>query len=82
MKSLQVSPVQEILKGLNFKFKLFLFFSNHTVGHLDCNSFSYMQVIPSKFNFVKLKSRKIFPEELNPFKNFSKIQMVELFQDF
>jgi hypothetical protein len=62
MKSLQVWPVYEILKGLNFKFKLFLFFSNYTVWHLDCNSFSYMQVIPTKFTFVKLKSRMIFGE--------------------
>jgi hypothetical protein len=29
---------------------------------LDCNYFSYMQVIPTKFTFVKLKSRRIFGE--------------------
>jgi hypothetical protein len=29
---------------------------------LDCNYFSYMQVIPTKFTFAKLKSRMIFGE--------------------
>jgi hypothetical protein len=55
--------MHEILKALNVKFKLFFyFFSNHTIWHLDCNSFSYMKLIPAKFTFVKLKSRKIFGE--------------------
>jgi hypothetical protein len=48
-------PIHEVLYDLNFKFKLFLFFSNHTVWHLDYNPFSYLQVIQIKFTFVKLK---------------------------
>jgi hypothetical protein len=64
---------------LNFKSKLFLFFSNHTVWHLDCNPFSYMQVRPTKFTFVKLKSRMIlgnlsdFSRRIKPLYKFIKV---------
>jgi hypothetical protein len=58
-----------------FQIQTLFFYSNQAVWHLFCNSKSYIQVYPSKFTFVKIKSRRnfgefirFFPDVLIPFK--------------
>jgi hypothetical protein len=59
---------------MNFKFKLFSFYSNQAFGHLYYNLNYYIEVFPTKFTFMKIKSREnfgefiiFFSEGLNPF---------------
>jgi hypothetical protein len=53
-----------ILNVVRFEFQIqtLFFYSNQVVWHLFCNSKSYIQVYPTKFTFVKVKSRRNFGE--------------------
>jgi hypothetical protein len=45
-----------------FQIQNLFFYSNQAVWHLFCNSKSDIQVYPTKFTFVKIKSRRNFGE--------------------
>jgi hypothetical protein len=51
-----------IINIVRFEFQIqtLFFYSNQAFWHLFCNSKSYIQVYPTKFTFVKIKSRRNF----------------------
>jgi hypothetical protein len=59
-----LASLVRILNIVRFEFQIqtLFFYSNQTFWHLFCNSKSYVQVYPSKFTFVKIKSRRNFRE--------------------
>jgi hypothetical protein len=67
-----------IINSVRLEFQiqtLFFLFKPSPLWNLFCNSNSYIHVCPTKFNFVKIKSRgnfgefiRFFPKVLVPFK--------------
>jgi hypothetical protein len=59
-----------ILNIIMFEFQIqtLFFYSNQAVGHLSCNSKSYIQVYSTKFTFVKIMWRWNFREIIRFFK--------------
>jgi hypothetical protein len=66
-----------IINIVRFEFQIqtLLFIQTKPFCHLFCNSNSYIHVCPTKFTFVKIKSREnfgefitVFPKGLDPFK--------------
>jgi hypothetical protein len=66
-----LASLVHILNIVRFEFQIqtLFFYSNQAFWHLFCNSKSYIQVYPTKFTFVRIKSRMYFGEFIIFFQN-------------
>jgi hypothetical protein len=59
--------------GFEVQIQTLFFYSNQTFWHLFYNLKSYIQVYPTKFTFVKIKSRRNFGEFIRFFRRFESL---------